>query len=210
MTVSQNYTFAKLLELIPDYSQRNDAVFLDNVPHFIAMAENRLATEMKQQGFQCVVVGSFGAGNVMEKPAFWRETISLSYKVNGVMQNIFARSLEYVKQYWPNSGETAAPKFYADYNISNFYLAPTPDAAYPFELVYYARLDPLTEAHQENWMSLHAPQALLYAALLEAALYKKNTADIDKWTAQYREAVGGLLGENKERLGDRNSGVRPQ
>lgn len=206
--ISQNFTYNKLLELIPAYAQRNDSTFLDNVPNFVTLAENRLATEMKQQGFQSVVTGAFDPSNVLPKPAFWKETISFSYQKAGQTQNVFLRSLEYLKNYWPNASQTGDPKFYADYNISNFYIAPTPQSGYTFELVYYARLEPLTEEHQENWMTLNAPQALLFACLLEAALFKKNGADIATWTAQYQEAVGSLLGENKSRVADRNTGVR--
>jgi len=208
--VSQNYTYAKLKELIPQYLQRNDALFLTNVPGFITLAENRLATEMKQQGFQSVVTGTFDPSNVLPKPSFWRETISFSYTKNGVQKPVFLRSLEYLKEYWPNPGATGDPGFYADYNISNFYIVPTPVAPYSFELVYYARLEPLDEAHQENWMTLNAPQALLYACLLEGALFKGNAADIQKWKAEFTEAVESLKGENRERLTDRNSGVQPR
>lgn len=208
--MSQNYTYATLLRLIPQYAQRNDELFLTNVPNFIVLAENRLATEMKQQGFQAVVNGNFPAGNVMQKPNFWRETISFNYIVNGEAQPLYLRSLEYCKQYWPISANTGLPKYYADYNINHFYIAPTPPTNYQFQLVYYARLQPLTSDNQENWMTLNAPQALFYACMIEAALFKKNDADLAKWKAEFVEAVGSLMGENRERLADRNTVVKPK
>ena len=208
--MSQNYTFNELLRLIPQYAQRNDPLFLESVPNFIALAENKLATEMKQQGFQAVVNGNFPAGNVMQKPAFWRETISFEYLVNGEWQSIYLRSLEWCKQYWPIQANTGLPKYYADYNISHFYIAPTPPSPFQFQLVYFARLQPLTEENQTNWMTLNAPQALFAACMYQASLFKKNGTDIAMWDNEYKTALGSLLNENRDRWAERDSLVKPQ
>jgi len=208
--MTQNYSFNVLLETIPQWAQRNDATFLANVPRFIVLAENRLATDMKQQGFISVVTGQFEPGVAMAKPAFWRETISFSYTLNGETRQIFLRNLEYLKAYWPSQGDASEPQYYADYNFSNFYLAPSPADSYPFELVYYARLDPLSEENQQNWLTLNAPQALFYACMLEASIFQGNDKNIAKYQNEYNGAVAGLKNENRERLLDRNSGVAPR
>lgn len=205
--MSQNFTYNVIAAQLTSYSERTDAVYVAQIPVFISLAENRLATEMKQQGFQAVVDGTMDLSNVQKKPSFWRETISFGYFNNGVFQPLFLRPLEYLRAYWPNTAIAGVPKYYADYNINNFYVAGTPATKFPFELVYYARLDPLSVDHQENWMTLNVPQALLYAALLEAALWRKNSNDIAKWTDQYRGAVAAILKENIERLADRGQVV---
>ena len=203
--MSQNFTYDVIVAQLKSYAERPDTAYLDQIPTFISLAENRLATEMKQQGFQAVVTGNMALSNIQPKPTFWKESISFGYLIDGVFNPLYLRSLEYLRAYWPNTAVAGIPKFYADYNISHFYVAGTPADDYQFELVYYARLDPLTPSHQENWMTLNAPQALLYASLLEAALWRKNQADIGKWTEQYQGAVSSLIKENLERLVDRNS-----
>ena len=206
--MAQNLTYNILIEQIPSYMERRDTAFLSEIPTFITLAENRLATDMKQQGFQSVVTGNLPLDVSMAKPAFWRETISFSYKDgDGVEHPILLRSLEYVKSYWPNPTLRDAPRFYADYNFQNFRFAPTPDDEYEFELVYYARLQPLDADNQENWLTLNAPQALLYACLIEANLWAKNADKVAAWTAQYDNARGGLLSENQERMADRTTVV---
>jgi hypothetical protein len=205
--MTQNFTYGELLNLVPSYTERKDAAFLAQVPTFISLAENRLATDMKQQGFQSVVKGTLPLVPVMAKPAFWRSTISFSYTSATGEQTMSLRSLEYLKAYWPNKLLTAAPSYYADYNINNFLLAATPDQAYPFELVYYARLQPLSPSSQSNWLTHNAPQALLYAILMEAALWTKNPDRVQAWGAQYADAKGGIVMENQERLSDRNTVV---
>lgn len=206
-TPQTNMTYDLLVFNLQQYRERSDPAYVESIPTFINSAENRLATEMKQLGFQCVVTNTFDLSPVQSKPSFWRETTSFSYQVNGVWKQIYLRSLEYVRAYSPNAGLADSPRYYADYDINHFYLSATPASAYPFELVYQARLDPLGPDHQTNWMTLNAPQALLYASLLEAALWAKADADVAMWKTEYGEAVGGLVAESRERLQDRGTAV---
>lgn len=206
-------TYNSLVTSIRTYSERpaDDTEFIAEIPRLVMLAENRIATDMKQQGFQSVVTGAFTAGApgaVIAKPAFWRQTISFQYLDPTLgWQPVYLRNLEYLKSYWPNAASLGTPKFYADYNFQNFFVAPSPAAAYAFELVYYARLQPLDAANQVNWLTVNAPQVLLYACLLEAQLYLKNTDRAAFWKAQYDDQKGGILNENAERLADRNEVV---
>lgn len=206
--MAASLTYDSLSAQIPSYCERQDTAFLNQLPTLIMLAENRLATDMKQQGFQSVVKGNFGlgsGGSVMAKPAFWRETISFTFKdpVAGWLP-LRLRALEYVKNFWPLQSATLQPRFYADYNASNFYIAPSPDQTYAFELAYYARLEPLDATNQSNWLTLNAPQTLLYAALLEAQLWLKNVDKATFWQGMYNDAKGGVVQENAERLSDKS------
>lgn len=204
--VSINYN--RLQKMLMSWTERKDDAFKEQIPMFINLAENRIATDMKQDGFQAVVTGKMSKSCVQKKPVFWRETISYSVKIGNRWVDLKLRSLEYVKRYWPQPTLTDHPVYYADYNVQHFYVAPTPPEPYVCELCYYARLEPLNDTHQENWITLNAPQALLFAALLEAAMWRKNPADEQKWMQQYQIAVGGVLKENSERKEDRNVRVK--
>ena len=92
-TPIQNFTYAQLLALIPSYLERKDTAMLDQLPTFISLAENRLAADLKQQGFQSVVKGTLPLTVSVPKPAFWRETISFSYTdANNTPQPILLRN----------------------------------------------------------------------------------------------------------------------
>lgn len=200
----QNFTYSELLALVPSYAVRNDAAFLEKIPTFIVLAENRLATDMKQQGFQTPVTGNFALSETMAKPAFWRETIAFSYTdAQGVRHPILLRGYDYCRNYNPGA-ESGPPKFYADYNFNNFLITPKPDAAYPFELTYYARLQPLSPSNESNWLTLNMPQALFAAVMVEACVWMKRSDELQKWAAMYEGARQSALGENAERLADRN------
>lgn len=204
-------TYTTLVDQITSYNENASPKFLAQIPVFINNAENRVATDLKQQGFQAVVTGvmTVGAnGAVLPKPAFWRETVSFYYKdpVLG-WQSIALRALEWCKNFWPKQASVAAPRYYADYNAQNFLVAPSPDAAYPFELAYYARLEPLDSTNQTNWLTFNAPQVLLYACLLEAAIWLKNGDLVAQYQAQYNDQKSAVLQENLERLADKNEVV---
>lgn len=207
--MAASLTYTTLIAEIPSYLERQDAPFIAQLPTFIMLAENRIAADLKQQGFQAVVKGNFTLGNpVMQKPAFWRETISLTYKdpVYG-WQPVKLRTLDYIKNFWPMAASVNPPRYYADYNAANFYIGPSPDQAYQFELAYYARLQPLDASNQTNWLTLNAPQALLYACLVEAYQWAKNTAKAQEWEAAYKERRDALIQENQERLTDKGEVV---
>ena len=206
--MSVDLSYAELTAQVKSYTERQDTAFIAEIPTFINLAENRLASELKQQGFQTVVEGILPITSTMVKPAFWRETISFNYTDNtGKVSQILLRSYEFLRNFWPNAATQDVPRYYADYNFSNFVLAPTPVAAYNFELVYYARLTPLTVAVQSNWLTINAPQALLFATLLEAFSWCQNEERTSFYQSQYNMVRDSLLGESQERLGDRNTKV---
>lgn len=210
--MAEALTYASLADQIVSYCEKvGDAKLTAQVPFLVMLAENRIATDLKQQGFQSVVTGQFqvGAnGAVLAKPAFWRETISFTYKhpTEG-WKPVRLRALEYLKTYWPLAAATDQPRFYADYNALNFFIAPSPVAAYDFELAYYARLQPLDSDHQENWLTRNAPQILLYACLLEANMWLKNADKAAFWAAQYETQKASMLQENAERINDKTQTV---
>jgi hypothetical protein len=202
----QDLTYTQLLTLIPQYAERFDEAFAAQIPNFIMFAENRIATDMKQQGFQAVVSGTLPLTSSMAKPSFWKETISFTFtSASGASTPLFLRPLEYLRNYWPNETLTGTPRFYADYNATHFLFAPTPSAALQFELVYYARLQPLTSTNDSNWMTLNVPQALMAACMVEACRFTKNAARQAIWEDAYAAANNAIKSENAERQADRTT-----
>lgn len=204
MATDTNLTYEKLTLALPSYMEREDSAFTVEIPMFVNLAENRIATDMKQQGFQSTVSGTLPLNGVMAKPSWWRETISLTYmSTDGQVLPIQLRNYQYCRNYWPSPALKDDPQFYADYNISNFLIVPTPVAEYAFELMYFARLQPLSTEHQSNWLTENAPQALLYACLLEAAIWAKAADKQGNFQGLYDAARGAIQTENIERLSDR-------
>ena len=202
MSVIQSYN--SLVLNIQQYMERNDPEFIAQIPNLIALAESSIASELKTY-MQLIVVETNLAENqeVLNKPARWRKTVSM--KVSG--KPVLLRSQDYVAQYLSES-DTGIPKYYADYDYSNWNFAPRPDQDYPVEIIYYAEIQPLDEQNQQNLWTAIAPQAMLYGALLQAQGYLKALDKLPVWKQYYTDAITALKKEDDSRRIDRNVSVQ--
>lgn len=192
-------TYTSLVEDIKAYSERgSDSAFVAQIPRFIMYAENRLATEVRVLGYQRYVNGTL-SGNTLQKPSRWRETISLNLTVNGERVFLKERSYDYCRVYAPDPNVLGVPRYYANYDYEHFFIAPTPNQTYSFELAYYERPEPLSDSQQTSWTTEYAPQLLLYASLLEAAPFIKNADQVQQWQGFYQQALAQLMQEAARR-----------
>ena len=207
-------TFTTLQQDVRRYLERGssfaaDPVVFEQIPRLINLAERRIARELKIQGFINVVSGTLQTGvSVYAKPDRWRDTVSINIGTganNNTRNVLFSRAYEYLLSYWPDRTATAQPEYYSDYDYSHWLLAPTPDAEYPFEVLYYELPPLLDDAVQTNWLSEYAPQLLLYGTLLEATPFLKNDERIPVWQNMYDRAAAMLNGEDLAKILDRAS-----
>lgn len=213
-------TFNSLISDLQAYLERgtvNDPLVFQQLPEMINFAERRIATEIKVIGFIVPATFALQAGlAVYPKPDRWRQTVSMNVGQiatgNAVRSQMFERSYEYIRSFWPDDSQTsttvygtpAPPKFYADYNYQNMIFAPTPDAAYPAEIVYYEQPPLLDATNQTNWITQYQPNLLLYASLLEATPFLKNDARIPTWQSMYTGIKEAVNGQDVSKILDRN------
>jgi hypothetical protein len=201
-------TYDSLVSDVMSYLERSDAQTLDKVPTFILLAESIISDELKILGQQQAVIANMTIGDpILQKPARWRKTTSMNIIVAGERFPILLRKYEYLRNYWPDQALQGTPKYYADYNFNNWLVAPTPDAAYQFEVLYYEKVQPLDATNQVNFWTENAPQAMLYGTLLQAMPFLKNDPRIQLWQALYDRAVQTLKLENDTRVTDRQTQV---
>jgi hypothetical protein len=199
-------TYDSLVENVQSYLERTDTSTIEKIPLFIMLAEQIIASQIKFLGNLVVNTSTMVAGDpVIAKPARWHKTVSMNVTVGGSRQPVLLRRYEYMREYWPDPTQTDVPKFYTDYDYTNWLVAPTPSAAYNFEVIYYERVQPLESANQVNWFTQYAPQALLYGALLQAMPFLKNDSRIPIWQQQYQQIMQALMIEDKLRITDRQT-----
>jgi hypothetical protein len=198
-------TYSSLVSDLQAYQERSDAAFVNQIPRFIMMAEWRLATDLKILGYLQIDQSVFTIGNpVIQKPAYWRETVSFSYNTGSSIVPLLPRSYEYSRGYWPQVVGTAPPRFYADLDFNTWFITPPPDQAYNFEVLTYVRIQPLDASAQTNWITTNAPQLLLYACMVEAQTWLKLWPAVAVWEAKYQEAIRGLNREEMRKPKDRS------
>jgi len=206
MTTAAVMTYDSLVLNIQQYLERSDAATLAQIPNFIMLTEQVIASQIKFLGNLTVNASNMVIGTAtIDKPARWHKTVSMNVTVSGQRQPVFLRKYEYLRQYAPDPSVQGTPKFYADYDYTHWLVAPTPDTAYAFEVLYYERIQPLDSTNQTNWFTIYAPQALLYGSLLQAMPYLKNDDRMAMWQQQYDLIINTLKQEDVLRTGDRQS-----
>ena len=199
-------TYDSLTSLVLQYLERNDPAVVAFIPTAITLAEFEIAQDIKTLGQMEVVNANLAIGNpVIQKPARWRKTVSMTVTTPTGKQPVFLRKLEYLNNYWPEVAAVDTPLFYADYDYDHWFIAPTPDAAYLFEALCYTRLQPLDSSTQTNWLTQNAPNAMLFGTLKQTAPFLKDDARLALWSGLFDAAMAALKTEDQLRIGDRQA-----
>lgn len=200
-------TYSSLLEDLRRYLERgfteqSDPIVFEQLPRLVALAERRIATELKLQGFIRAVNVTLPAGiAVIQKPDRWRDTISITADGKPVL----TRSYDYLRNYWPDESATGTVEFYADYDYQHWLFAGTPAADTALEILYYELAQPIDDSNQQSWLTNYAPNLLLYACLLEATPFLKNDERIQTWQAMYDRAAQSISGQDLQKIIDRTA-----
>jgi len=204
-TPSWVMTYDSLNSTVLQYLERSDPATVAAIPTFITLCEFEIAEQIKTLGQLNVATSTMSINNpVLQKPARWRKTVSMNVTTSSGAQPVLLRKFEYLKNYWPDATQTSLPLFYSDIDYDNWYLAPTPDQAYSFEVLYYERIQPLSSDNQTNWLTRNAPNAMLYGTLLQAMPFLKNDQR-QIFQEKYKEAIAALKTEDTTRVGDRQT-----
>ncbi len=197
-------TFDELKTAIQDYTENDETTFVNNLPLFIRLAEERILKSIQLNLFQKNAGGAMTTGNkFLAAPTDFLAPFSLSIEVSGAKEFLLFKDLDFVQTYTPDATTTGQPKYYAQFDVGNFIIAPTPDAAYVVELQYLYRPASLTAGAGSGttWLSENAEITLLYASLIEAYTYMKGDPNLmQMYNQRYAEGITRLknLGEAQE------------
>jgi hypothetical protein len=73
------------------------------------------------------------------------------------------------------------------------------------EVLYYELPPLLDDSTETNWLSEFAPNALLYASLVEATPFIKDDQRVQLWQMYYDRAISALNGEDLAKILDRSA-----
>jgi hypothetical protein len=188
-------TYDELVTNIRNYTEVNSNVFTSSVINtFITMAENQILREIDLDVFKLEATANMTLGNkFLTAPS---DILTHRYMmITSDSNQIFLdfRDTSFMKEYWPNGSSTGVPKYYSVWDQNTFYIAPTPDQSYVVELGYIYRPTQLSSSNTTTWISTNAPEALLYACLIQAYSYTKGPDNmLQYFKNSYREAIQGL------------------
>ena len=199
------FTLTELTQAIQDYCENDETSFVNNIPLFIRLAEERILKSVQLNLFKKNVVGAMTSGNqYLAAPTDFLAPVSLSVvDSSSDMQFLMFKDADFVQTYTPDATTTGQPLYYASFDVSNFILGPTPDSNYVTDLHYFYRPASLTAGAGTGttWLSSNAEIALLYGSLIEAYTYMKGEQDVmSMYMARFQEALGRMknFGEAQE------------
>ncbi len=188
-------TYDELITNIRNYTDVDSNVFTDGVINtFITMAENRILRDIDLDVYKKESIGSMTAGNrFLTAPDDLLTHRYLFITVGTEKIYLDFRDTSFMREYWPNPALTGVPKYYAVWDENTFNIAPTPNENYSVEIGYIYRPTQLSAANPTTWISTNAPEALLYACLIQAYSYTKGPAEmLGYFDNSYQLAVQGL------------------
>jgi hypothetical protein len=200
-----SFTYAQLKQAIQDYTDNDETSFVTNLTIFIQQAEERILKNVQLSLFRKNVSGTLSSSNkYLACPSDFLAPFSLSFiDADSNHQFLEFKDTDFVQSFNPNAATTGNPRYYAVFDINNFILGPTPNAASVIELHYFYRPTSLTAGSDSGttWLSENAQIAMLYGSLLEAYTYMKGEPDlVALYEKRFGEALVGMkmFGEAKE------------
>ena len=142
-----SFTYTTLKNAVQDYVQNDETVFLSNLPLFIRMTEERILKNIQLSLFQKNVSGNLTSSNkFLAAPSDFLAPISLSIINSSEYVFLDFKDSNFVQSFNPNPATTGVPRFYAQYDVDNFIIGPTPNSSYTAELHYLYRPLSLTQS----------------------------------------------------------------
>tara|TARA_R110000868_G_scaffold185346_1_gene427230 strand:+ start:1307 stop:1963 length:657 start_codon:yes stop_codon:yes gene_type:complete len=188
-------TYDELVTNIRNYTEVDSNVFTNPVINtFITMAENRILRDIDLDVFKLEATANTTASNrFLIAPSDILTHRYLMVTIDGDQVFLDFRDTSFMKEYWPDSTVTGTPKYYSVWDQNTFYIAPTPAQNYDVQLGYIYRPPQISSANPTTWISTNAPEALLYACLIQAYSYTKGPTEmLQYFENSYKQAIQGL------------------
>jgi hypothetical protein len=187
-------TYSDLQTSIGSYLARSDLT--SQIPDFITFAENRLRRELRiRQMLKSVTTATVSGDSTLEIPSDFLQARDFVITTNPIQPLSYSSPSALSND--PRTSEVGVPKSYTIL-ANDFQLTPVPDGVYTAKLLYFAAPAYLSGSNTTNVFLTTAPDALLYAALIEAEPYLMNDARINTWGTMYDRAIASLAKSDEQ------------
>lgn len=187
-------TYSDLKTSIANYLARSDLT--SQISDFVTFAENRLRRELRiRQMLKSVTTATVSGDSTVELPSDFLQVRDFVVLTNPITPLSYSSPSALSND--PRASEVGVPKSYSIL-ANDFLMSPVPDGVYTARLLYYAAPAYLSDSNTTNVFLTTAPDALLYASLIEAEPYLMNDARINTWGTMYDRAISSLAKSDQE------------
>jgi len=187
-------TYSQLVTQIRNYTEVDSNGLSDStVSNIVQDTENRIYRELNIDAFRVYASAVAVAGtSTISVPSGLRNIRYVTLIDSaGESANLLQKDSSYLAEYNPTAGTTALwdePKYWANFNATTWFVAPTPNTTYTINIAYYAQPTSITSGSSTTsttYISTYAQDLLLYGSLSEAYKYLKGP---DNMIQQYEQA----------------------
>lgn len=201
-----SFTLSTLTQAIKDFTENTESSFVANINTFIKLSEERILKSVQLDLFRKTLQDLLRLPtNTQRDPLIFSAFFTFC---RGKWEKEFVefKDVSFVQTFNPDATVTGTPLYYSVFDVNNFILGPTPNAALNAELHYFYRPTSLVDdSSGTTWLSENAELTLLYGCLIEAYLFMKGEQDVmAMYDKRFQESLVGLklLGEAKETTQD--------
>ena len=142
-----SFTLTTLRTALKQYTENTETSFVNNIDLFIRLAEERILKNVQLNVFEKNVSGTMTSSNqYLACPSDFLAPNSLTITNSSEYSYLQFKEKEFVQTFTPNSATTGVPRYYAQFDVDNFIIAPTPNSGYTVDLSYFYRPASLSES----------------------------------------------------------------
>jgi len=185
--------YSELLTNVRNYTEVGSEVLSDSIIDvFITNVENKVQRELDLDAFRKFQFSSFTIGSpfiTMPDDFAFERGVQIKDQITGNRTWLEQRDTTFIDEYNKDRSDTGTPQYYANWDQNTMIFAPAPDAAYEIELWYNKTPDHLSSSQTTTWLSINAPEVLIYGTVVEAFSYLKNPPYVQLYDQKYAQAV---------------------
>ena len=204
-------TYSNFLTQVRNYTEVDSNVLTDSIlDQFIRNTELDIAGAVDYDDLRKYSTSNVTTGNrYVVMPADLLILRSVQIINSNVRDFLEKRETSFISEYAPNDTVTGQPKYYANWDETNIWLAPTPDSVYQIQ-INFIKDPPHFDSSTNTFLSQHQEALLLYGVLKEAYSYLKGPDDLYKlYSDRYNQSIQAfaLQQMGRRRRGEYDSGV---
>lgn len=132
--------YQQLSAAIQSYTETTEQLFVENIPNFVRLAEERVYNAVQIPAIRKNQIGNVTSGDhYLALPSDYLASFSLAViDEDGNYEYLLDKDVNFIRQSYPNANtDTGKPAYYAQFKPYTYLIGPTPDADYQVELHYY-------------------------------------------------------------------------
>ena len=206
-------TYATLQTAVANWLDRSD--LSDRIPEFIALTEARMNRTLRLAIMLNVDTTTLGGANKLvagtrdySLPSGYLQMLDFALTTDPITPLSYITP-ENMNRMWAGS-QLGIPKAYTIFSdnasgtpIKKVKLGPSPAGTYTYSMMFYKKIDALSDSNTTEQMLTNNPDVYLYGSLLEAEPFLMNDQRVQLWATAFQEALRALQEQDNK---DRHSG----